>query len=92
MWVFGLELVLQSGKRRAGGACPECQGPCPGGCRYDKADPEAAACPGLLLLAGTRQPPREAGGDGLARNLDGLTVSGTPMYNTRACRSLFILL
>lgn len=53
---------------------------------------EAAACPGLLLPAGMRQLPREAGGDGLACNLDGLTASGTPMYNTRARWSLFILL
>lgn len=53
---------------------------------------EAAACSGLLLLASTRQLLGNAGGDGLAHNLSGLTASAVPMYNTRACQSLFILL
>lgn len=39
--------------------------------------PEAGACPGLLLVAGMRQPLGEAGEHGLAPNLGGLAASGT---------------
>lgn len=47
MWVFGLELVLWSGKQMAGGACPESQGPHPGERRGDKADPAGYQWPEL---------------------------------------------
>lgn len=101
MWVFGLELVLRSAKWRAGGAHPERQGSCSRGMRrlillvasgQSWGILEAAACPSLLLLVTMRQLSREACGDGLAHRLYSLTASDTPTYNTRAHRSLFILL
>lgn len=105
MWVFGLELVLWSGKQMVGGQLV---------LRARVPTPESAGVIRLILPAtsgqnwGTprscRLPRLTAAGrheaaalgrlreNGLARNLDGLTVSGTPVYNTRARWSLFILL
>lgn len=48
---------------------------------------EGGACPGLLLVAGMRQPLGEAGEHGLALNFGGLAASGTSLCSMCTPRS-----